>query len=182
MIMPPSGGPHIRDPPQDRDGGRRGGISRDAAFFDREFHSTHRGGSPAVALHRAPARGLAQCRRLLAARQLPPTRDQSGDVPDRRAPTIAQSQDYGHRRPLARALATPSSRHRLTVGHRHVDVSGSGQAACARVSRHRAPRGEHVRDAPGLTLTFNRATLARLTRRSISDPCDAQRGIAGRAR
>jgi hypothetical protein len=43
MIMPPSDGPHIRDPPQDRDGWQRGGISRDAAFPRREFHPPHRG-------------------------------------------------------------------------------------------------------------------------------------------
>jgi len=138
MIMPPSGGPHIRNPPQDRDGGQRGGISRDAAFFDRERHSADGGGSQAAALHRAPGRRVAQCRHLLAAGQLPPTRNQSGDVPDRRAPTAAQPEDHRHRRPVARALATPINGPRLTLRHWHFRVSGARRAGRLRVVRRRA--------------------------------------------
>ena len=163
--MPPSGGPHIRDPPQDRDGGQRGGISRDAAFFDRERHPSDCRGAQAMALHWTPACGVAQCRHLLGARQLPPPRDQSGDVPHRHAPPTAQPEDYRHRRPVARALATPINGPRLTLRHWHFRVSGSRRAARLRVVRRRARLASN---AGGMHLSYRLRTIRE---RSPSSRC-----------
>ena len=70
---------------------------------------------PAMALHRAPGRGLAQCRDLLDPGEPPASRHQSPGVPDGCAGAAACGQDQRNPQPHAGELETAPSQHQLKV-------------------------------------------------------------------
>jgi hypothetical protein len=104
-MMPLSSALHARDPPETREGGRRPGSFRVAAFSDRERYRSDRRRPAPLALHLPSRCWLAECGRVLDHRQLSPTRHHPPGPPDGRPSPVANDQDHGDRRPHASPVA-----------------------------------------------------------------------------